>query len=192
VPRGVKGLKSFNTYGNVCVHTYIYIDTLTSICIYTNTYFCNSMNPGKWRPRGNYVYVYVYVYVNMYRCIDIHTCTCTYTNVYLCNTTYTNVHLCTNTNVYLCNTAYTNVYLYKCIPLQIYTYTNRRGKGSVAPGDSARVLIYTGALWHSIARRVFVRCVATHCNNSIWIQILRTRIVTTCRVLYQSDSPGRT
>jgi len=107
------------------------------------------------------------VHIQMYTSAILHIQMYTYTNVYLCNTTYTNVHLCTNTNVYLCNTAYTNAYLYKCIPLQIYTYTNRRGKGSVAPGDSARVLICTRARWHNIAGRVFVRCVATHCINSI-------------------------
>jgi len=68
-----------------------------------------------------------------------------------------------------------------------------RGKGSVAAGDSERFEFCTHALWHSIAGRVFVRCLATHRTNSKWILIHRTRIMTTCRVLYLSDSsPGRT
>jgi len=48
-----------------------------------------------------------------------------------------------------------------------------------------------GFFWHSIAGRVFVRCVATHRNNYNWIWIHRTRIMTICRVLDLSDSPGR-
>ena len=46
--------------------------------------------------------------------------------------------------------------------MSLYVMSCRRGKGSVAPGDSERVWICTGARWHSIAGMVFVRFVATH------------------------------
>ena len=71
-------------------------------------------------------------------------------------------------------------------------FSNRRGKGRVAPGDSEWVWIGTGAFWHSIAGRVLVRCVATHRTNSRWIWIHCTKIMITCFLLYLSDSPGRT
>jgi len=67
----------------------------------------------------------------------------------------------------------------------------RRGKGSVAPRNSERVWIFSWSLLNGTAERVFVRCVATHRTNSNWIWIHCTSFMTTCRVLYLSDSPGR-
>ena len=85
--------------------------------------------------------------------------------------------------------------LYHCYTLAIGARTlcgirinYHRGKGSVNLGDWEQVWICARALWHSVAGKIFVWCVATHHTNSNWIWIHRTRIMKTCRVLYLSDS----
>jgi len=46
--------------------------------------------------------------------------------------------------------------------------TSCRGKGSVDPGILDWVWIFTLAIWHCVAGRVFVWCVATYCTNCNW------------------------